>query len=66
MLEKPRGPIALMNIKIHHQNLLHQSLRQQDMGGDGDIIEDAKARPLMIVGMMTAARRVAGDGLCQG
>ena len=33
------------------------------LGGHGDVIEDAKARALLVAGVMTAARRVAGDGL---
>ena len=63
--EDQRRAIALMDIAINHRNALHAPLIQQQLSGDADIIEHAKAGPALRPGMMAAACQIHRGPLLQ-
>jgi hypothetical protein len=62
----PSSAISLMDIQIHDQEPLHQPLLQQDLGGNGQVVEDTKAGAVGREGMVGAAGGVAGQAVAQG
>ncbi|MNJ64537.1 hypothetical protein D3C81_589560 [compost metagenome] len=65
-MENPRGTIALVNIAVEDQHLVHATGFQQVMADDGQVVEDTKAGWVVIVRMMSATGQVTGDAMFQG
>ena len=61
----PGRGIPLVHIEIHHQQPLHQTLVQQHLGGNGDVIEDAEAAAVVGEGVVGPPRQMAGQTMLQ-
>ena len=63
--EDARGAITLMNIAIKDQDTFGFTLRNQGARGNGQIIQDAKARGKIVMGMVCTTRQMTGDAVLQ-
>ena len=55
------GAIPLVHVTVHNEHLLGKTFLQQMKGGDGEVVEDAKALCPIGKGMVRSAGNVHGD-----
>ena len=55
------GAIPLVHVTVHNEHLLGKTFLQQMKGGDGEVVEDAKALCPIGEGMVRSAGNVHGD-----
>ncbi|MNH26982.1 hypothetical protein D3C79_870720 [compost metagenome] len=65
-MENPRGAIALVHVAVEDQHLVHPPGFQQVAADDRQVVEDAKAGGMIVVGVVSAAGQVTGDAMLQG
>ncbi len=59
-------PIPLVNVKVDNKNPSNQSLLQEEVSSDGDIVKKAKSLAFVSEGMMSAACNVHCDTKLKG
>ena len=64
--QQRRGAIPLMHVEVEDQDARGLSLRDQAVGGDGEVVEDAIASARIGQCMMAAARRIGGIAMDHG
>ena len=65
VLENQCGGVALVDIKVDHQDLLETLLLQQDAGADRQIIEDAETTAVSGECMVRSSSQMTGQTMLQ-
>jgi len=63
LLENPRGAVALVDVAIEDQHAPDSAAFQQRQRDDGEVVEDAEAGRMIVMGMVRAAGQVAGQAV---
>lgn len=66
MFENPRGAVALVHVAVEDQHPADPSGFQQVMADHRQVVEDAEARRVVVVGVMGATCQVTGQAMLQG
>lgn len=65
VVEDARGAVALVHVAIEDQHAVDPAAGQQVMADHRQVIEDAKARGVIVMGVVGAARQVARQAVFQ-
>ncbi len=66
VVQDTRGAVALMHVAVEDQYAVDPAAGQQVMADHRQVIKDAKARRVIVVGVMGATRQVAGQPMFEG